>query len=162
MTNNDMTHQWIEWIEEWSADMRLRNFSEATISLRRYQARAFARTSGKQPHEVEPADMKRWLGRKGLGNSAKRGDRYMLSSLYRWAQENGKRDDNPADELPSIKRERRKKTAAPEIAVAIGKDHRDPRTRLMIMLAADAGLRRVGRSPWCAATTLWTTSSDGA
>ncbi|MCH9275892.1 tyrosine-type recombinase/integrase [Bifidobacterium amazonense] len=66
----------------------------------------------------------------------------MFSSFYGWAQRNGRRNDNPVDDLPSIKREHRKKRAAPEQAVIIGRDSSDPLTRLIIRLAADAGLRR--------------------
>ena len=139
---NMMPEPWNDWVDEWSADMRLRSLSENTINLRRYQIGAFARHTGKHPGEVTASDIRKWLGRKGLGNAAKRGDRCMFSMFYGWAQRNGKRLDNPVEGMPTIKREQRKKRAAPEQAVLIGRDSSDPRTRLIIMLAADAGLRR--------------------
>lgn len=65
-----------------------------------------------------------------------------LRKFYRWAFKRGLMQSNPAEDLPSIKREVGIPRPAPDEVIAEALRSAPPRAALAIMLAAFAGLRR--------------------
>jgi integrase len=67
--------------------------------------------------------------------------RSTLRGFYEWAHFTGRAPSNPADRLPKVGTPAGRPRPAPEDAVEAGLHALDERVRLMVMLAAQAGLR---------------------
>ncbi|KAA8828545.1 integrase [Bifidobacterium myosotis] len=132
---------WIPWLDQWVADMRFRNLSERSIGYYWYKITDLARLTNKPPWQIDQTDLKSYIVRPP-SNAARRSTMNAVRNFFGWAKKAGLRADNPAEDLPSIKRETRHKVPAPETAVGQGLHDADRQTRLMVMLAAEAGLRR--------------------
>lgn len=68
--------------------------------------------------------------------------RNALASFSRWAVHTKRLSHDFMTDVPRVKRDKHKQLPAPSIARDLGLSSPDWRVRLMVMLAADAGLRR--------------------
>nr|WP_275575915.1 tyrosine-type recombinase/integrase [Bifidobacterium ramosum] len=98
--------------------------------------------AGASPAEVATKDLVRALGRCS-SREYKKGVKNSFSSFFKWYSriEQG-REDNPAEALPSIRKPKPKPTPCPDSAIRDALQRATASERLMILLAAECGLRR--------------------
>jgi site-specific recombinase XerD len=112
-----------------------------TQKLRSYHLRRFAVETGLQPRDVADTDLLDWLSRPEWSRAYARSFRTTFRSFFRWAAKSGLVAEDPAVDLPVISVAPGVPRPAGEDAVQFGIMTSDERTRLMVRLAAEAGLR---------------------
>lgn len=132
---------WTPWMDEWVKAMRAQGNSPATIENWWYVVGHLALSSRKGPDAITDADIIDWLNR-GVGINSKRSDVNACNAFFAWARRARRRDDNPMDLVPTVRRDKRKQLPAPAEAVEKAKHCSDKRVPLIIMLMDEAGLRR--------------------
>lgn len=92
--------------------------------------------------EVDGPTLVAWCGRQAWSVETRRGYRGTLLGFYRWAVAAGQCETNAAEALPRVKPATPMPRPAPEAAYRSALASARPRERLMLRLAAEAGLRR--------------------
>lgn len=114
-----------------------------TRATRRAHLHRIARLVGGSPWEVTGEQLVAVCGRQDWATETRRGVRGSLLAFYRWGVAAGHTEVNPADSLPRVRpgkpRPRPASEDAYRQALAAATSRRD---RLMLRLAAEAGLRR--------------------
>lgn len=116
--------------------------SAATIATRRAHLAHLARGLRVGPGNVDTERLLAWLGRQAWGLETRRGYRSTLRSFFAWAHRAGRITVDPAAGLPVMRAARPSPRPAPDDAWQTALAAADPRVRLMLRLAAEAGLRR--------------------
>jgi site-specific recombinase XerC len=135
---------WVEPLEAYLSWMRAAHRSPGTIYQHSYALRRFAASTGLDPWPVTLAQLATYMASldgRSLGAAARRTPRQALRGFYAWGQLAGRWAENPALHLPTIRATRGVPRAAPEHAVRVGRRNADERSRLMLELAVNAGLR---------------------
>lgn len=94
------------------------------------------------PWAVTRQQLAQWLSNPDWSPQTKRCSLVAVASFYRWAVQAGHLESSPAEGLNVIKVPRALPRPAPEAALRTALAAADDRLRLMLMLAAYAGLRR--------------------
>lgn len=94
------------------------------------------------PWEVTGPALIDWMGARSLGRDSRRGTRATLVGFYDWALDTGRTTTNPARALPRIKARPGLPRPIPDHLLTQAYAVATPRTRLVLRLAAEAGLRR--------------------
>lgn len=128
-------------IERWSTWLRAAGRPETTIYLRTYQVRRVFEGVGLSPWEATTEDLVTWLAGQHWKADTRRSFRTALRVFYSWAQATGRRPDNPAQLIPTVRVPRGIPRPAPDWIYRAAL-HGPPRERLMVSLAAVCGLRR--------------------
>ncbi|WP_081285461.1 tyrosine-type recombinase/integrase [Mycolicibacterium fortuitum] len=116
---------------------------ETTISTRVSHISRIARALRTDPADVSGDTLKNWFAtQKHWARETRRGYRNSASSFFSWAHTEGHLETNPAASLPLIKADRPTPRPAPDRVWAEAILAAEPRTALMLRLAAEAGLRR--------------------
>ena len=97
---------------------------------------------GGDPWAVTTAQLVAWCGRQDWSRETRRGVRASLVSFWAWAAGSGHVSESPAACLPPVKPAPALPRPAPETALRAAVLAADERTRLILHLAAYAGLRR--------------------
>lgn len=121
--------------------MRGTGRGHGTERMRFYQLRAFALHTGRGPLEVTPDDIVDYLGRDHWSNGTRRGVRAALKGFYTWLQVTGRRTDHPALLVPPAPAHRGVPRPAPDHVLSEALEAAEARVRMMLRLAAEAGLR---------------------
>ncbi|MBX9919012.1 MAG: tyrosine-type recombinase/integrase [Mycolicibacterium frederiksbergense] len=102
-----------------------------------------ARELGGRPADVTEKRLRDWFGsQKQWSNETRRGYRSSAIGFFGWAAETGRTPANIALKLPAVKPTPPAPRPLPDGAWATGIEQADARTRLMLRLAAEGGLRR--------------------
>lgn len=133
---------WTTAISDFSDAQRVAGKSPATIRLRRDQLQLLARHTDATPWAVTTPDLYAWLAAANWGQERRRSVRTTLRMFYRWAVASDRLSQNPADALPPVQAMRPNPRPTPDAVYRRAKLGGDERTRLMIRLAAECGLRR--------------------
>lgn len=133
--------EWVTPLEDYLAWLGASRTPASTMKLRSYHLRRFARDTKRPPYEHDFDSLVRYLNARDLGPNSLRSIRTTLKSFYGWARLSERMRKNPAAHLPVISSPTGKPRPAPVGAVRAGVRDHDSRTRLMVMLAAYAGLR---------------------
>lgn len=134
--------EWEQAYRYWLQVLRARNRGSRTHVTYSHYVRDFARTVG-DPLTATHHDIIGWLDeRPQWGAAACRSAQSALASLYRVMVAEGVLEVSPMDRVPRTKAPRRLPRPAEEAQVAEGLQAVDADTRLMVALAAKAGLRR--------------------
>lgn len=141
--------QWGDAVDGWLDWLRAAGRSEQTIRLRRYQiGRFFNEVVDKEhnlhlsPWKVTTQILVDWTSSKDWSANTRRTYRDMFQTFYAWAKLTGRVKKNPADQLPRIRATKGRPKPTPDDILDAALEQADDRTRLIIMLAAYAGLRR--------------------
>jgi integrase len=94
------------------------------------------------PSRVTTAGILAWFGRQTWSTETRRSHRNTAVSFFGWAHRAGHLSTNPAVELPVMRAAVPAPRPAPDSAWSAAIASADPRVRLMLRLAAEAGLRR--------------------
>ena len=109
---------------------------------RSYQLRRFAATTGLSPRLVTHDDLITYLGSHAWGNSTVHAVRSTFRSFFYWAYHVAHIvEDNPAELLPSTRPDTGQPRPAAEVDIDGALSHADQRTRMMIQLGSNVGLR---------------------
>lgn len=128
-------------VGEWCAWLTAAGRSAQTVALRRHQLARFVADVG-DPLAIDADAVAAWLASRGWAAATLRSHRDALRSFYEWAVASGRLDRSPAAGLGPVRVPARVARPTPAEAVASALACPDPRTRLMVSLAAHAGLRR--------------------
>lgn len=130
-----------EIIAAYEEHLRAGDQSAGTIYLRTRVLRQLARRHGPLL-TLDYEQLRRFVADDTVGTETRRVRLSTLRGFYRWAEDDGRMDDDPSRRLPSIRVPHGVPRPAPESVVARAIETADDETRLMLMLAAFAGLRR--------------------
>lgn len=135
---------WAEAIEGWLLFLRAGNMAENSIRSRGEHLRLLARAKlGADPWSVDAEALVEWMGAQAhLAAETRRGRRASFLSFYRWGVDRGLTDQNPAEALPKIRSVIPPPRPIPHDAYMIAWEHADDRTRLIMRLAIEEGMRR--------------------
>jgi len=138
-----MTGQWKVALDGFTMWMVAAGATPQTRRLRRHQITRLAQRSGRVgPWQVTGDDLVSFIGNPAWQLETRKSARSAVRSFYRWAEESGRVDVNPARALPPIRVPDSKPRPAPTLVVTDALGRADGRARLMVMLAVYAGLRR--------------------
>lgn len=129
-------------VKSWGTWLRAAGRPETTISMRTYQVRRILREVDTDPWKLTTQQLVDYLASKSWNPNTRRSYRASLRSFYRWAQATGRRGDDPAHLIPSVKIPRGVPRPTPERVYLEALIDATPRVRLMVQLAAKCGLRR--------------------
>lgn len=116
---------------------------EATRKLRRAQLRNMARGLGCPPDEVTAERLVDWFGRqRDWSLEHRRSNRSAAKGFFSWMYTAGRIAVYLGDALPTIRQPPASPHPAPDDAWEAAMSAADPRTTLMLRLAAECGLRR--------------------
>lgn len=133
---------WTAWLDGWTLDMQARGMSGQTVESYWYRVTNLAIDCGTPPGRVTAEQIQAWIVQ-AEDASTRAGRRTAGNEFYKWAVRMRRMRRNPVDRVPPVRRPRRlAKQPAPEDAVARGLHTDDGKTRLMVTLAAEDGLRR--------------------
>lgn len=136
-------HRWIRAVEDWTAWMRAAGMREGTITLRRCQLRRLAEAHlRRSPWTVTAGDLVTWLAEQQWAPETRHSYRSALRVFYRWACETGRTGRNPAAGLPRVHVPPALPRPAPEQVLTDALEVASACIRLILLLAAYAGLRR--------------------
>ena len=143
MSNRAVPAAWVSAVDEFLTALRAGGTPATTAGTRRAHLHRAARGLGGSPFEVDAGRLVAWCGAQDWAPETRRGVRGSLLAFYRWAVAAGRTDSNPAEALPAVR-------PAPPAPRPAGETEyarallaaRTPAHRLMLRLAAEAGLRR--------------------
>lgn len=145
MTNNrrtvSMPESWRGPVDDFLDFKRSGGVSEQTIRSRWYKLQRLANTVDVAPSEVTTRQLIAYLA-KCKAAETRKAYRNTFSTFFKWCQDFGIRQDNPAAALPSVKRPRPHPKPCPDSAIRDALRKANHAERLMILLAAECGLRR--------------------
>lgn len=145
MTNNrrtvSMPESWRGPVDDFLDFKRAGGVSEQTIRSRWYKLQRFANTVDVAPSEVTTRQLITYLA-KCKAAETRKAYRNTFSTFFKWCQDFGIRQDNPAAALPSVKRPQPHPKPCPDSAIRDALRKANHAERLMILLAAECGLRR--------------------
>lgn len=116
--------------------------STATLATRRGHLAFMARELRCAPAQVTEAVILAWFGRQAWATETRRSHRFTARSFFGWAHRAGHLPSNPAADLPVMKAGSPAPRPVPDAVWSAAIAAADPRVRLMLRLAAEAGLRR--------------------
>jgi integrase len=126
----------------WGLRMRAEGLTENTIAGRERLVRWSARQLGKPMVTATRLDLLRLLSTSGWAPSSKQGNRSSFRVFYGVLQDEGIRDDNPADRLPRIKTPRFEPNPVSTSDIQrLLTSGIYARTRMMVLLGAYQGFR---------------------
>lgn len=129
-------------LRAWGTWLRAAGRPETTIQLRTYHVRRALSGIGLDPLTLTADDLIEYLGAQLWAPETRRSYRASLRGFFGWLQATGRRQDNPAALIPSIRLPRRVPRPTPDAIYRQALLDADDRVRLMIQLAAICGLRR--------------------
>lgn len=133
---------WDNALESWGIALRAAGRKRGTIATRLEHLRWCAGAMRCGPWEVTTADLITWTGGQAWARETRRGVRASLRGFYAWAVDAGHVERSPAAVLPPVKASEPSPRPADDTALHAALSAAGPRERLMVRLAAEAGLRR--------------------
>ncbi len=133
--------RWAEPVTAWLAHLRAGGRSPGTVRVRRTWLAMLASTYA-NPWQLTADDLALFLSRSDWTPETRKSARASLRGFYRWAEHTERIRANPAARLAPVLTPRALPRPAPDTAVRAALEAADDRTRLALMLAALAGLRR--------------------
>lgn len=133
---------WQPLIDKFLTHLRAVGRPETTIITRRSQLAQLARAMDRPPEQVTFDDLIEYHAAMVWALETRRGHRNAAVSFFGWACLTGRLPSDPAAELPLIPSTVPAPRPAPDRIVEAGLRTPAPRTRLMLRLACEVGLRR--------------------
>lgn len=136
-----VTAEWQHPLTAYLASLDAARMPEGTLGLRSYHLRRFAASTGTGPWSATPELIEDYIRNPAWSKNTARSFVTTLKSFYKWAHRKGLTDTDPTVDLLPVRAQIGHPRPAPEDVVQHGLQTTDQRTRLMIALAAYAGLR---------------------
>lgn len=142
ITFDSFAMNWNQALSDFVTYLRAAGRSRGTVRLRRYWVLRLAEACEGGPGEVTGDDLAEWLAGTDWSPNTRCSARASVRAFYRWAQQTGRREDNPTDALLTIAATPGRPRPCPESALLTAVRAAGDRERLMLALGACAGLRR--------------------
>jgi site-specific recombinase XerD len=143
LTNRHI-NAWTAAIDDFTMWMEAGGKAKGTIRQRRWQLRKLAETYlNRSPWKLSTTDLVNWYASRDWGIQTRHCARSALRAFYSWAVTTKRTKRSPAEDLPTIKVPRNLPRPASEDVLHRALESADDRVRLMLILAAYAGLRDV-------------------
>jgi integrase len=133
--------EWALAVDGWLASLRLAGRPETTVDTRRQHLHYLARRIGVPPSEVTGEHLAEWFRAQGWAQESKRSRTTSYRLFWKWAKRN-LGIPNAAKMLPRVKPAEPTPRPTPDRVYMKALMRSDRRTRLILRLAAEAGLRR--------------------
>lgn len=136
--------EWTAAITMWLVALTAAGRPQSTRDLRAHQLnRLAAAMLPRGPWDVAGADLVAWMGGHNWSRNTLRSWRSGIRGFYRWAHGNGYVTVDPSLALPYVQQPPPRPRPTPDGAYREALERADdPRTRLMVRMAAELGLRR--------------------
>lgn len=135
--------RWVRLIEDYLLAQAAAGRPATTLSTRRSHLSRMARALHCQPECVTVDQLVRWFGEQAQWKpETRRGYRNTLRSFYLWAYHTERLPHDLSGALPKVKATKPTPRPAPDLVWHTALVAADARVRLMLQLAAEAGLRR--------------------
>ncbi len=134
--------EWQQLIDDYLPTLVAAGQPATTLNLRRTQLEKTARQVGGTPAELTADRLVAWLGAQDWATETRRSYRGALRGFLRWAYRTKRIPNHLADELPAVREHRGAPRPTPDPVWRGALIAADPHVRLMLRLAAEAGLRR--------------------
>jgi len=134
------TSTWTDALADYTTQMRAAGRSPGTIRLHRHYLHHVERYV-RRPYAARTGDLTRALAVPHWSPETRKSARGAVASFYRWAYLNGHVEADPSLGVPSVSVPAGQPRPTPETVLLRALDLADGRLRLMLLLAAFAGLR---------------------
>lgn len=139
--DQDLPPAWVELVEGWTRFLAGAGRRPQTIRLQRIHVGAFARAYP-DPRTVREAHCLAYLGSQQWAPETRKSARTALRGFFSWAVSRGGIEHDPAAQLPTVRVPAGVPHPAPTDVLDGALAAADDKARLMLLLAAYAGLRR--------------------
>ena len=134
---------WREPIDLWLAHLISTGASEQSVKTRRDHGRRIARALGGCPSKVTGERLIAWAACQRWARETRRSVYYSARSLFGYLHASGRIEGSPAAALPAVRPTEPRPRPTPEVIYRTAlADVTQPRVRVALRLAAEAGLRR--------------------
>lgn len=133
---------WAREITAWSDHMLATGMSTNTVKSRRDHLQRASRAILVGPWDTRAEDLIAWAADQDWAPETRRNTYASLRGFFQWGVASGRTDANPTIALPRPKAGIPNPRPVPERVVEIAMHHADTRTRLILRLAIELGLRR--------------------
>lgn len=142
MPNRTDVPAWTEPLARYRGYMVAAGRSGTTLRLRLHYLGRFAADFPAGPWQVEPGKVIEWLAAPDWSPETRKSARSSIAGFYRWGYDFGHTGTDVARLLPKVRVPRALPRPAPDAAFSAALEAASDRDRLMLLLAALAGLRR--------------------
>lgn len=132
--------RWIEAISLYVISLRAAGRSAGTIRVHRHYLRHAAKRISR-PWRATPPELEKVLAIEHWGPETRKSARSVLVAFYKWGARAGHIEASPASDLPPVSVPSGEPRPAPEKILEKALRVADNRERLMLLLAAEAGMR---------------------
>lgn len=133
---------WRESVSKWLDSLKAATYSDGTLTTRRCQITQLSHELGGCPQDVEADDLVDYFAARSWKPETRKSARNACVSFFRWLKVTDRADDDPSEALPSVRRPQAHPRPCPDVVVLKALANADHEEKLMIRLAAEAGLRR--------------------
>lgn len=134
--------EWRDDIDGWLDSLKAAGYSAETLRTRRCKMTRVASALGGSPGDVSGDALVRWCARQKWKPETRKGYRNTLTSFYAWYRLRHGGGEDPAAALPKVRRPRPHPRPCPDSAIRAALAKATDDEALMILLAAECGLRR--------------------
>lgn len=132
---------WVSIVDRYLANLRAGGYPSTTVETRRQHLHFMARRIGVGPLRVTPELLVEWCAAQEWAPESRRGRSNTFKSFWRWAEQVGHMPDASV-QLPRVRASAGIPRPAPDRVYMRAIMRSDVRTRLILRLAAECGLRR--------------------
>lgn len=133
---------WAPLVADYARAERAAGAPDTTIETRRQHLSHLARGIGCAPEQVTGALLVEWASGQTWARETRRGRRTTFRAFWSWAVETGRLQTNAAMSLPVVKASKPAPRPLPSPMLEAALAAADDRTRLILRLACELGLRR--------------------
>lgn len=133
---------WREDVDKWLDTLKAGARSSETIKTRKRQLVTLSNAIGVSPGEVTGEQLVSWFASRDWKPETRKGYRNAVHSFFSWMLATGRRDDDPSDALPSVKRPQPHPRPCPDRIIMRALAKADESEIVMLRLGAECGLRR--------------------
>lgn len=134
--------EWAPHLTAYLTDQRAAGAPHTTVDARRQHLSHLARGIKTAPWDITADELITWFAAQEWARETRRGRRTTYRSFWSWAVSTGRTNNNVAAALPVVKASAPAPRPVPEVILSDGIHNADPRTRLILTLAAEVGMRR--------------------
>lgn len=137
-----LTTSWAEAIGSYITYLQAGGSPKGTRATRRQHLTRIAIGVGGSPWAVQTPKLLTWFGAQVWAQETRRGHRNTLRAFYKWAIDSGRTATDPSASLPAVRAAKPLPRPVTDEAYRYALARADERTRLMIRMAGELGLRR--------------------
>lgn len=134
--------EWREDIQNWLDYLKSAGYSAETLKTRRCKMTFISERLHGTPSTTTGDDLVALFASRDWMPETRKGYRNTVSSFFSWMQNTGRRTDNPAAMLPSVRKPQPQPRPCPDRHIKLALSRATESEAIMVRLAAECGLRR--------------------